>query len=140
MTIAFVAAIREPTGYRFPLVVDSPSGKIDGPNSHNVGMCLPDFLPDAQLTLLVTNKEYTDFMAPDPDNLKMPNTPVCKLFDSKGTCGCCGKPFGNIKVQHFKIKKDRKGDNVGNSAIVPAKLELIDHGDNQKGWAVVPNE
>ena len=140
MTIAFVAAIREPTGYRFPLVVDSPSGKIDGPNSHNVGMCLPDFLPDAQLTLLVTNKEYTDFMAPDPDNLKMPNTPVCKLFDSKGTCGCCGKPFGNIKVQHFKIKKDRKGDNVGNSAIVPAKLELIDHGDNQKGWAVVANE
>ena len=45
-----------------------------------------------------------------------------------------------MSVQHFKIKKDRKGDNVGNSAIVPAKLELVIQGDNQKGWAVVANE
>ena len=55
LTLAFVAAIREPTGYKFPLIVDSPAGKVDGPNTHNIGKCLPEFLPDAQLALLATN-------------------------------------------------------------------------------------
>ena len=142
MTIAFVAAIREPTGYKFPLIVDSPSGKIDGPNNHNIGMCLPNFLPDAQLALLVTNKEYTDFISPDPDTPTLPNTPVCKLFDSNGTCEHCKKPFGNIKVQHWKIIKDgnEKSDNVGNSEIKSAKLEYVDTDETHRGWMVATNE
>jgi hypothetical protein len=142
MTIAFVAAIREPTGYKFPLIVDSPSGKIDGPNSHNIGMCLPYFLPDAQLALLVTNKEYTDNISPNPDDRKQPNTPVCKLLDSDGVCEHCDKPFGNIKLQNWRIVKDgdEKSENVGNSEIKPAKLEFIDTDEDHKGWAVVENE
>ena len=142
MTIAFVAAIREPTGYKFPLIVDSPSGKIDGPNSHNIGMCLPYFLPDAQLALLVTNKEYTDYISPDPRTPKLPNTPVCKLFDSDGVCEHCNKPFGNIELQNWKIVKDddKKSENVGNSEIKPAKLEFIDTDEEHRGWTVVVNE
>ena len=142
MTIAFVAAIRGPTGYKFPLIIDSPSGKIDGPNSHNVGMRLPFFLPDAQLALLATNKEYTDYISPVPEIPKLPNTPVCKLFDSDGTCEHCDKPFGNIKVQHFKILKDDdlNSKNVGNSTIVPAHLAFIDRDESHRGWAVVANE
>ena len=130
LTLAFVAAIREPTGYRFPLIVDSPAGKVDGPNTHNIGKCLPDFLPDAQLTLLATNKEYTDFISPDPDYPKMPNTPVCVLFKEK------------IEVQHFKIQKekDAENENVGNSTILPAELKFQDGKDEQKGWMVVANE
>ena len=142
MTIAFVAAIRGPTGYKFPLIIDSPSGKIDGPNSHNVGMRLPFFLPDAQLALLATNKEYTDYISPVPEIPDLPNTPVCKLFDSDGTCEHCKKPFGNIKVQHFKILKDDdlNSKNVGNSTIVPAHLAFIDRDESHRGWAVVANE
>ena len=131
LTLAFVAAIRGPTGYKFPLVIDSPAGKIDGPNTHNIGICLPDFLPNAQLTLLVTNKEYTDNISPDPDYPDLPNTPVCKLFEDK------------IKVQHFKIQKDKdlKSENVGNSAILPGKLVHVDDLENgRQGWMVVVDE
>lgn len=131
LTLAFVAAIREPTGYKFPLVIDSPAGKIDGPNSHNIGVCLPDFLPNVQLTLLVTNKEYTDFISPDPDFPNLPNTPVCKLLEEK------------INVQHFKIQKDKdlKSKNVGNSIILPGKLTYTDDPEkNRQGWMVVADE
>lgn len=131
LTLAFVAAIREPTGYKFPLIVDSPAGKIDGPNSHNLGVCLPDFLPQVQLTLLVTNKEYTDNISPDPDFPNLPNTPVCKLLEEK------------IKVQHFKIQKDKdlKSKNVGNSTILPGKLEYVDDSENgREGWVVIADE
>ncbi|MBT5170895.1 MAG: AAA family ATPase [Candidatus Nitrosopelagicus sp.] len=130
LTLSFVAAIREPTGYKFPLIVDSPAGKVDGPNTHNIGKCLPDFLPDAQLALLATNKEYTDFISPDPDYPDMPNTPVCKLFEEK------------INVQHFKIQKekDSKNNNVGNSTILPAKLQFQDGKEETKGWMLVADE
>ena len=130
LTLAFVAAIRGPTGYKFPLIVDSPAGKVDGPNTHNIGKCLPDFLPDAQLTLLATNKEYTDYISPDPDYPKMPNTPVCKLFEEK------------INVQHFKIQKDKNPDseNVGNSSIMLGKLVFQDGTEEKRGWMVVADE
>jgi len=130
LTLAFVAAIREPTGYKFPLIVDSPAGKVDGPNTHNIGKCLPDFLPDAQLALLATNKEYTDYISPDPDYPDMPNTPVCKLFEEK------------IKVQHFKIQKDKdsESENVGNSSILLGKLVFQDGEEEKRGWMVVANE
>lgn len=128
LTLAFVAALRGPTGYKFPLVIDSPAGKIDGPNSHNIGMCLPNFLPNAQLTLLVTNKEYTDNISPDPDFPNLPNTPVCKLLEKK------------IKLQHFKIQKDKdhQSPNLGNSTILPGKLEYAnDPEKGREGWMVV---
>ena len=130
LTLSFVAAIREPTGYKFPLIVDSPAGKVDGPNTHNIGKFLPDFLPDAQLALLATNKEYTDFISPDPDYPDMPNTPVCELFEKK------------IKVQHFKIQKDKdpKSKNVGNSTILPAKLVFQDGEEKTRGWMLVVDE
>ena len=129
LTLSFVAAIREPTGYKFPLIVDSPAGKVDGPNTHNIGKCLPDFLPDAQLILLATNKEYTDFISPDPDYPGMDTSPVCKLFEEK------------VKVQHFKIQKekDAENENVGNSTILPAELKFQD-GEEQRGWMVIANE
>jgi DNA sulfur modification protein DndD len=134
LTLAFVAAIREPTGYKFPLIVDSPAGKVDGPNTHNIGKCLPEFLLDAQLTFLATNKEYTDYISPDADYPNMPNTPVCKLFEEK------------LEVQHFKIQKDKdpESENVGNSTIVPGKLEYVKEtlgkGEEREGWMVVADE
>jgi hypothetical protein len=142
MTLAFVAAIREPTGYKFPLIVDSPSGKIDGPNGHNIGMCLPFFLPDAQLVLLVTNKEYTDYIAPVERTPNLPNMPVCKLLDSDGMCKHCNKPFGNIKLQNWKIVKDddETSVNVGNSEIKSAKLDFVDTDEDHRGWRVITNE
>jgi hypothetical protein len=64
----------------------------------------------------------------------MPNTPVCKLFEEK------------LKVQHFKIQKDKdpESENVGNSTIVPGKLEYVKEtlgkGEEREGWMVVADE
>lgn len=121
LTLAFVAALREPTGYKFPLVVDSPLGKIDSANRYNIGTYLPDFLPDEQLTLLVTDTEYAADLPPDPDYPKLPKTPVGKLLEQK------------IALKHFKIQKEKSGLNKGNSTIKPAKLVF----NNEKlGWMV----
>ena len=130
LTLAFVAAIREPTGFRFPLVIDSPAGKIDGPNTHNIGSRLPEFLPEAQITLLVTSKEYTDYISPDADYLELPKTPVCELFKEK------------IDVQHFKIQKEKdpENPNVGNSRIMPGKLVFVNESIDRQGWMVAIDE
>ena len=129
LTLAFVAAIREPTGFGFPLVIDSPAGKIDGPNTHNIGDNLPDFLPDAQVIMLVTSKEYTDFISPDPDYPDIPKAPVCELFQKK------------INVQHYRIskEKDETNLNVGNSKIQKGKL-IFNDAVNHEGYMVISDE
>lgn len=123
LTLAFVAALREPTGYRFPLVVDSPLGKIDGRNRYNIGTRLPEYLPDEQLTLLVTDTEYVAPLPLDPEHPDIPHSSVASLLE------------GKIPLKHFKILKERKGKNTGNSSILPAKLE---HNESKKSWVVEP--
>ena len=121
LTLAFVAAIREPTGYRFPLVVDSPLGKIDGCNRYNIGMHLPEYLPDEQLTLLVTDTEYVAIIPPDKTCPEISVTSVAKLLEEK------------IHLKHFKIKKEENGANTGNSSIVEAELKFD---EERKMWMV----
>ena len=121
LTLAFVAALREPTGYRFPLVIDSPLGKIDGGNRYNIGMRLPEYLPDEQLTLLVTDTEYVANLPVDSDYPNIPLTCVAKLLDDK------------ISLKHFKIKKEQKGENTGNSCFLQAKLKFD---ETSKRWMV----
>ena len=58
LALAFVAAIRTITGHKFPLVIDTPLGKLAGVQKTNVGKLLPEFLDQTQLTLLATNTEY----------------------------------------------------------------------------------
>ena len=120
LTLSFVAALREPTGYRFPLIVDSPLGKIDGPNRYYIGKRLPDYLPGEQLSLLVTDTEYTAYIPPDDDYPEIPaETTIPKIFEEK------------IKLKHWKIQKEKTGDNTGNSTIKSAKL-VFDK--EKKGW------
>ena len=112
LTLAFVTSLREPTGYKFPLLVDSPLGKIDMCNKYNIATQLAKYLPEEQLTLLVTDSEYTANINPDKDCAGIPIAPFGKLLSD------------TIPVKHFKIMKDksRSSENVGNSTIVPAKL------------------
>lgn len=64
LTLSFIAALREITGYKFPLIIDTPLGKISGSPRKLLGTKLPDFLPKSQLTLLATDTEY---ISPIPD-------------------------------------------------------------------------
>lgn len=58
LALSFIAAIRKITGFRMPLVIDTPLGKISGKPTKNIGDFLAKFFKDTQVTLLVTDKEY----------------------------------------------------------------------------------
>ena len=121
LTLAFVAALRAPTGYKFPLVVDSPLGKIDSGNRQNIAKRLPKYLPNEQLTLLVTDTEYTAKLPLDPDYPDMSTLPFGKILEDE------------ITLKHLKISKMKSGENIGNSTIKPAKL-IYD--DDKQGYVV----
>ncbi len=119
LTLAFVSALRGPTGYKFPLVIDSPLGKIDGPIKYNIGQMLPDYLPKEQIIFLATDTEYSARIPLDSDEPEREIISFGALLEKK------------IPVKHFRIKKG----NEGNSTISPAKLEY----DKSKfGWEVIP--
>lgn len=118
LTLAFVASLRESTGYKFPLVIDSPLGKIDGSIRYNIGNKLPDYLPDEQITFLATDTEYTARIPLDSDEPERDVIPFGKLLEKK------------IPVKHFRIKKGEDG----NSKIFPGKLE---YNESKDGWEVV---
>jgi len=119
LTLAFVAALREPTGYKFPLVIDSPLGKIDGSVRYNIGTMLPEYLPEEQITFLATDTEYAARIPLDSDEPEREVIPFGALLEKK------------IPVKHFRIKKG----NDGNSIIYPAKLEF---NKSKDGWEVIP--
>lgn len=58
LAMSFMAALRKITGFKFPLVIDTPFGRVSGEPRHNIARFLPDFLLDTQVTLLVTDTEY----------------------------------------------------------------------------------
>lgn len=58
LALSFIAAIRKITGFKMPLVIDTPLGKISGKPTKNIGEFLSKFFENTQVTLLVTDKEY----------------------------------------------------------------------------------
>jgi len=58
LALAFMAALRQITGFSFPLIIDSPLGKLGGSIRHNIARHLPKILHGHQVTLLVTDTEY----------------------------------------------------------------------------------
>lgn len=59
LALSFMAALREISGYRIPVIIDTPLGRISGEPKDNVAQSLPEYLTDTQVTLLVTDQEYT---------------------------------------------------------------------------------
>ena len=58
LALSFMAALRKITGFGFPLLIDTPLGRVSGEPRHNIARTLPDFLKNNQVTLLVTDSEY----------------------------------------------------------------------------------
>ena len=58
LALSFIAALRQIAGYSFPLVVDTPFGKISGVPRRMLADKIPYLLPKSQLTLLATDTEY----------------------------------------------------------------------------------
>ena len=58
LALSFMAALRKITGFGFPLLIDTPLGRVSGEPRYNIARTLPDFLKNNQVTLLVTDSEY----------------------------------------------------------------------------------
>ena len=58
LALSFMAALRKITGFGFPLLIDTPLGRVSGEPRRNIARTLPDFLKNNQVTLLVTDSEY----------------------------------------------------------------------------------
>ena len=58
LALSYIAAVREVTDTNYPMIIDSPFGKVSGEERVWAAEDLPKYLPDTQITLLVTNTEY----------------------------------------------------------------------------------
>ena len=56
--IAFMSSMMEISGFKAPVIIDTPLGKIDDIHRDNITKELPTFLEGTQLMLLVTPTEY----------------------------------------------------------------------------------
>ncbi len=63
LAFSFMAALKEISGFDAPIIIDSPLGRIDPEQKDEIAESLPNFLKDKQVTLLMTNSEYTPRMA-----------------------------------------------------------------------------
>lgn len=99
LALSFVTALREITGYKFPLVIDTPIGKISGSNQYNLAKILPTYLENEQISFLATDTEWV---------AKIPN-----ISDNKREEGSFGELVAQaIPVKHFRIKQDKEGRSV----------------------------
>ncbi len=60
LALSFMAALKNISGYDFPVVIDTPLGRISEEPRLNIAENLPNYLEGTQLTLLVTNTEYDE--------------------------------------------------------------------------------
>ena len=104
LALSFVTALREITGYKFPLVIDTPLGKISGSNQYNLAKILPTYLENEQISFLATDTEWV---------AEIPN-----ISDDKRDKGSFGELISQVTpVKHFRIKQDKEG----RSSINPAE-------------------
>ena len=53
-----MTSLKKNTGYNFPILVDSPLGKLDHINKKNVINVVPKILDNEQIIFLFTSDEY----------------------------------------------------------------------------------
>jgi len=59
LALSFMAALKEVSGFNAPVVIDTPLGRISGEARDNIARNLPEYLKNTQVTILVTDTEYT---------------------------------------------------------------------------------
>ena len=59
LALSFMAALTKVSGFKAPVVIDTPLGRISGEPKDNIAESLPEYLKDTQVTMLMTDQEYT---------------------------------------------------------------------------------
>ncbi len=57
--LSFMAALNSVSGFKIPIIIDTPLARISREPRKNIAENLPNYLGGTQLTLLVTEEEYT---------------------------------------------------------------------------------
>jgi len=60
LALSFLAALRDISGFDAPVLIDTPLGRISKEPKENIAKLLPKFLEGVQVTMLMTDEEYTD--------------------------------------------------------------------------------
>ncbi len=60
LALSFMAALSDISGFRAPIVIDTPLGRIASENRKRISQNLPSYLEDTQITFLMTDTEYDD--------------------------------------------------------------------------------
>jgi DNA sulfur modification protein DndD len=60
LALSFIAALNIISGFDAPILIDTPLGRISKEPKSNIAEKLPNYLKEKQLTLLVTEEEYTE--------------------------------------------------------------------------------
>jgi len=68
--LAYIAAVRTITDTNFPMIIDSPLGKIDADQRLEAAKTLPVYLEDVQMSLFVTNVEIDAVIESDTETGK----------------------------------------------------------------------
>jgi DNA sulfur modification protein DndD len=108
LALSFISALKDATDYTFPLIIDTPLGRVSGTPRYLLSQALPKYLPDEQIIFLATNTEFLDPITNWSDE---------KIEESggKGTMlekeGHPEESFGqmlekNINVTYYKIQRE----------------------------------
>jgi DNA sulfur modification protein DndD len=57
--LSFMAALNSVSGFDVPIIIDTPLARISNVPTRNIAENLPRYLPNKQVSLLVTDKEFT---------------------------------------------------------------------------------
>lgn len=72
LALSFMTALRKITGFAFPIIIDTPLGRVSGEPRYNIANLLPSFMKGNQVTLLVTDSEYQAEITDDDSKQKFP--------------------------------------------------------------------
>ena len=86
LSLAYIAAVRTITDTNFPMIIDSPLGKIDGEQRLVAAKVLPVYLEDIQMSLFVTNVEIDASIEKDTETGKRIGS-VRELWNSEKRIG-----------------------------------------------------
>jgi len=86
LSLAYIAAVRTITDTNFPMIIDSPLGKIDGEQRLFAAKVLPVYLEDIQMSLFVTNVEIDAVIEKDTETGKRIGS-VRELWNSEKRIG-----------------------------------------------------
>lgn len=59
LALSFITGLNNIAGFKLPIIIDTPLGRLDDDIRYNLGKFLPEYTKDTQVVLLTTGNEYS---------------------------------------------------------------------------------